>query len=89
MPFAAGDISLFHDQQDVVQNSQLAKNTGLLRQVANSQPGALMHGQFSDIAIVEPDFTTGRLLQTNSHIKGGSFASPIRTEQAHYFTLID
>ena len=80
-PTAAGLHHLQH-RADIVLHIQPAKNRGLLRQIADAEPRALIHGKAGDVVAVEFDAAAVRLDQTGDHVKNRGLARPVRTQQA-------
>ena len=63
------------------------KDRGFLRQVADAEPGALIHRQFGDVAAVELDAAFIGFDQAGRHVEHGGLAGAVRAEQADGFAL--
>ena len=79
-PTAAGLHHLQH-RADIVFHIQPAKNRGFLRQIADAEPRALIHGKAGDVVAVEFDAAAVGLDQTGDHVKNRGLARPVRTQQ--------
>gem|GEM_PF-2497258 len=89
LPLGFGERGEFEHAKDVLFDGELAEYRRLLRQVADSFPGALVHRQVGDLLLVEPHLARVRLHQADNHVKRGRLARAVRAEQADDFALFD
>ncbi len=82
--FAPAPVRLHHFEHraDVVLDIEAAEDRGLLRQVADAEPGALVHRQRGDVVAVELDAAAVGLDQAGDHVEHGGLAGAVRAEQA-------
>src|SRR5207244_3805409 len=59
------------------------EHRGLLRQIAQTELRAPVHGQESEIRVAEVDAPGVARHQAYDHVEGGRLAGPVRSEQAH------
>src|SRR5690242_6854092 len=71
---------------DILLHCQATKNRGFLREIADSEPGALVHRQLRDVVTVELDGAAVRLDQAGDHVENRSLAGTVGTEQADGLT---
>src|SRR3546814_13933362 len=75
-------LAQFQHRAHVIGNTELAEHRGLLRQIAEAQTRAQMHGQGGDVAAIKDNFAAIGTHQTDDHVETGGFAGPIGAEQA-------
>ena len=74
-----GDLE---DRADVLLDGEAAKYRGLLRQIADAEPGAAIHRKIGDVAPVEADRPGIGGNQTGDDVKAGGLSRAVRAEQA-------
>src|SRR5262249_29026105 len=79
----------FEHGADILFNIQTAKNGSRLRQVADADSRALIHGQCRDIVTVEVNATSISLYEAGDHIESRGLAGPVRTQQTNRLTAPD
>ena len=79
----------FEHRADVLLDRQAAEDRGFLRQIADAEPGALVHRQLGDVVAVELDGAVIRLDQAGDHVEHGGLAGAVRTEQADRLAAAD
>src|SRR5262249_24411430 len=72
---------------DIFLNREAAEDRGLLRQIADPEPRALIHWQLRDLATVKFDAALIGLDKARDHIKHRGFAGAVGTEQSDSFAL--
>ncbi len=80
-PAAVGLHHLEH-RADVVLDIEAAEDRRFLRQIADAEPGALIHRQVGDVVAVELDDAAVGLDQPGDHVERGGLAGAVRSEQA-------
>ena len=65
------------------------KHAGLLRQVADAEAGATIHGQRGDVVAFEADLALIGADEADDHVKGGGLAGAVGTEQSDGFAAAD
>ena len=70
-------------RHDVLLDRQPAEDRGFLRQVADAEARAPVHGQPRHVAAVERDLAGVRRHQAGDHVEHGGLAGAVGTEQAH------
>jgi hypothetical protein len=78
----AAGLDHFEHGADVLLDGEAAKDRGFLRQVADTEPRALIHRQLRHIMAVELDRAAIRLDQASDHVEHRGLAGAVRTEQA-------
>ncbi len=73
---------------DVILHTQLPKNAGLLRQIADPFLRPFVHGQIGDVLIIQEDVAAVGLYKPHDHVEGGGLAGAIGTQQAHDLALL-
>ena len=66
---------------DVVLHRQPAEDRRLLRQIADAEPGALVHRQVRDVEAVDLDRAGIGADQPGDHVEDGGLAGAVRAEQ--------
>ena len=69
-------------RHDVLLDRQAAEDRGFLRQVADAEAGAAVHGQPRHVAAVEGDAAGVGGDQAGDHVEHGGLAGAVGTEQA-------
>ena len=72
----------------VLFHGEFAEYGGLLRQVAQPQPGPLVHGQVRDIPAIEADPSAVGFGQAEDHPEDGCLPRPIWPQKAHDLAAI-
>src|SRR6202030_3124273 len=72
---------------DVVLDIEAAEDRGFLRQIADAEPGALVHRQLGDVAAVELDAALVGFDQPGRHVEHGGLAGAVRAEETDGFAL--
>ena len=68
---------------------EAAEDRGFLRQIADAEPGALIHRQLGDVVAVEFDGAAIGLDQPGDHVEHGGLAGAVRAEQADRLAAAD
>ena len=76
------------DGHDIVLDGHVAKDGGLLCQIANTKLGTAVHGHFGDFTVVEKHTSGVGLDDAHYHIECGGLASTVGTQQAYYLALL-
>ena len=84
----AGVVQFDHGH-DVVLDRHAAEDRGLLRQIAQTHAGALVHGLGRDVLAVQPDGAAVGRDQAGDHVETGGLAGPVRTQQARDLSALD
>ena len=84
----AGVMQLHH-RHDVVLDRHAAEDRGLLRQIAQTHAGALVHRLGRDVLAVQPDGAAVRRDQAGDHVETGGLAGPVRPQQARDLATLD
>src|SRR5882724_10708152 len=85
----SGGFDDFEHRADILFDREAAKDRGLLRQIANPQPRALIHRELGDVVAVEFDGAAIRLDQAGDHVEHGGLAGAVRTQQADRLAAAD
>src|SRR3972149_3256288 len=88
-PLGAAEVQRLQDGQQVLLDGELAEDRGLLREVADAHPAALVHGQARDLLTLEEDPAALRRQQADHHVEGRGLPRPVGAEQAHDLTTLD
>ena len=86
--FLRGLDDLQH-RADVLLDGEAAKDRGFLRQIADAEPGALIHRQLGDVVAVELDGAAVGLDQAGDHVEHRGLAGAVRPEQTHRLAAAD
>ena len=78
-------FSNFQDSADVVLDAEASKDRGLLRQIADAQTSAPIHGQRRDIVAVELDGTGVWPDEPGDHVENGGLPSAVGAEKSDGF----
>ena len=70
---------------DILFGGQAAKDRGFLRQIADAQPRAAVHGQAGHVMAVDLDRAVVGRHQAGDHVEAGGLAGAIGAQQAHHF----
>ena len=79
---AAVRLHHFEHRADVVLDVQAAENRRFLRQIADTEPGALVHRQRGDVIAIEFDAAAVGVDQAGDHVEHRGLAGAVRAEQA-------
>src|SRR6476659_586838 len=79
---AAIGLHHFEHRAHIVLDVETAKDRRLLRQIADSEAGPLVHRKMRDVVAVELDFAAFSLDQAGDHIERSGLARPVRPQQA-------
>ena len=84
-------VALDHFQHgaDILLDIEAAEDRGFLRQVADAEPGALVHRQRRDVVAVELDASLVGLDQAGDHIEHRGLAGAVGAEQADRLAAAD
>src|SRR5262245_28978058 len=77
------------DSADVVRHAQLPKYRRFLRQVAQAELGAPVHGQPRYVATRQVNASLVAAHEADDHVKGGRLAGAIRAEQSYDLAALD
>ena len=83
----AGLTGHFQHCHNIVFHAQFAEHAGLLRQIADTSTGTLIHRKSCDLLIIDEDMTRIGYDQTCSHVERGGLTSTIRSQQSHNLSL--
>src|SRR5688500_16873936 len=89
MPLTAGNRKSLENCHDIVFDGKLPENRGLLRQITNAEPRALVHRHRADVLAVEQDSAFLRLDEPDNHIECGRLPGSVGSEKPHYFPLLE
>ena len=78
-------LDQFDHSHDVFFDIHAAKNTRLLRQIADAETGALIHWQCRDIRTIDPDHTVIGADQTHNHVKTSGVPRAVGPQQPDDF----
>ena len=81
-----GDLEHGHD---VLADGEAAEDRGLLRQIAEAEDGAAVHGQAGNVLAVEQDAAAVGLHQAHDRIEAGGLAGAVGAEQAEHLAAVD
>jgi len=84
----AGMVQFDHGH-DVVLDRHATEDRGLLRQIAQTHAGALVHRLGRDVLAVQPDGAAVGRNQAGDHVETGGLAGPVRPQQARDLTALD
>lgn len=73
---------------DVVFYSELSKDRGFLRQIANTQLRALVHRHLGDVPLIQKNIALVGLDEADRHVEGRRFARAVGAEQAYDLTTV-
>jgi len=79
----------FEDGEEVLFDGEFGEDGGVLGQVAESMPSALVHGPVGDIGAIQEDSSLSGCDETAGHAEAGAFSGTVWTEQTDDFALID
>src|SRR6185437_15426448 len=82
-------LDRLQDGEDVLLDGDAPEDKGLLRQVADTEPRATIHGQLVDVLAVDLDRAFVRRDQPGDHVEHGGFAGAIRPEQPHRLAAVE
>ena len=74
---------------NILLHGEAAEDRGFLRQIADAEPGALIHRQLGDVVAVELDGAAIGLDQAGDHVKHRGLAGAVRAEQSHRLAAAD
>jgi hypothetical protein len=77
-----GDRDL-ENRADVVGDGQAAEDRGLLRQVADAEPGAAIHRQPGDVGAIDADAARVGRHEARDRVEAGGLARTVRAKQGH------
>ena len=83
-PIGTAEGRLLERQVQIVSNTQLAKHTGLLREIAETQASPLGHRQIGHISAIHDDCAGIRSKQTDHQTERGGFACSVRPQQPNH-----
>ena len=86
--FLRGLDDLQH-RADILLHGEAAEDRGFLRQIADAEPGALIHRQLGDVVAVEFDGAAIGLDQAGDHVEHRGLAGAVRAEQTHRLAAAD
>ncbi len=81
------EVRHLKDGEDVVLHAHGAEHARLLREVAHTVAGALVHGVVRDLLVVDVDVPLIRHHQSGGHIERRGLAGAVRPEQSDDFSL--
>lgn len=79
----------FDHGAEILLNAEASENRRFLRQIADAQTCALIHGKIRNVRAVDKDTTAIGGDQPGDHVKTGCFAGAVRAEEADYFAAFD
>lgn len=79
----------FQDRQNIILHGHLAKNGGLLREIAKPFSSPAVHGQRSDVFIIDMNRAAILMNQPDNHVKTSGFTGAVRPEQSDDRTAFD
>src|SRR5262249_26589411 len=79
----------FEHGANILFDVQAAKDRGFLRQVADPQPGALVHREAGDVTAVKLNSPAVSLDEPRDHVEDGGLAGTVGPEQADRFAAPD
>jgi len=84
-------LSLAHMKGNfyIVEDSQLFKKSNILKGSGDTQSGVLIGPLPGNISVVKVDTATGGFENAGKQIKHGGLASPIGSDQADQFSMVD
>jgi hypothetical protein len=71
----------FQNGHDIVCDRELAKYRGLLRQVAQAQLSAAVHGQAGDVTVIQEYFALLTARQADHHVEGRGLTGAVGAKQ--------
>ena len=77
----------FEDRKQVLFHRKLPEHRGFLRQVTDAPAGALVHGHFCNVRIVQHDAARVRTDQTDNHVERRRLPCAIGSKQSHDLSL--
>src|SRR5262245_19057347 len=77
------------DSADVVRHAQRPEDRRLLRQVAQAELGAPVHGQPRDVAARQVDAALVAAHEADDHVERSRLAGAVRAEQPHDLAALD
>ena len=86
--FLRGFDDLQH-RADILLHRETAKDRRFLRQIADAEPGALIHRQLGDVVAIEFDGAAIGLDQAGDHVKHRGLAGAVRAQQTHRLAAAD
>src|SRR6185295_12511690 len=87
--FASTQTGSFKHSEDVLCGRHFAKDRRFLRQVADAESCAQVHGKFCEVLIAEQDVAGIGTFETDDHVERGGLARTIRAEQSDDLAFID
>ena len=83
---ARGAVGLgdLEDGEDVLLDRQAAEDRHLLRQVAEAEPGAAVHGQRGDVEAVDHHLPALGRDEAGDGVEAGGLAAAVGAEQRHH-----
>ena len=87
LAFAALHVLRLEDGHDVVLDGELAEDGGFLRQVAEPQAGALVHGLVRHLHVVQEDVPRVGTDHAHDHVERGRLPGTVGPEQADNLAL--
>src|SRR5581483_9326986 len=87
--FAPAQRERLQNRHQVVFDAQLAKNRGLLREIADAALGASAHRQLGDVLVVEQHLPGFGAHQADDDIETSCLAGAVRAQQSNHFALLD
>lgn len=89
LAFGGRDAEGLGDGGEVIVDGKFAKDGSFLGQVADSEPGAAVHGPLADGLTIEKDIAGGGGNEADDDIERSGFAGAIGAEEADYFASGD
>src|SRR5262245_13543463 len=83
LALAAIRLDHFEHRADVVLDVETAEDRGLLRQIADAEPRALVHRQTRDVVAFELDAATVGLDEPGDHVEHRGLAGAVRAEESY------
>src|SRR5262249_23830065 len=83
LALAAIRLDHFEHRADVVLDVETAEDRGLLRQIADAEPRALVHRQTRDVVAFELNAATVGLDEPGDHVEHGGLAGAVGAEESY------
>ena len=83
------EIGHFKYRHDIVLYSHLAEHARLLRQIANTGTGTLVHGVIGYFLVVDEHMSLIRNDKSRRHVERCCLTRSVRTKKPHYLPLTD
>jgi hypothetical protein len=88
-PLGLRQVHHLQNGEQIVLDRETLEDAGFLGEVSHTAPGALIHGQPTDVLPLEDDPAGIGRDHADGHSEGGGLAGAVLAEEAHDFRLVN